>query len=195
MRVNVRTYCCLATWIALLQPAWAQTDAPARNESQIQLEEIVVTARRVEEALQSTPVAVTAVTAEMIEARSLVDIRDLAVSTPNLVIQTSGANGGSQVPAVFLRGLGQADVTLTADPAVGIYVDGVFVARNSGNIFSLLDLERVEVLRGPQGTLFGKNTIGGAINLISKNPGPDVAMAAELTGGGYTRGEGVQVGG
>lgn len=151
------------------------------------LEEIVVTARRVEENLQSTPVAVTALSAQVLEQRNMTDIRELAVAVPNLVLQTSGANGGSQVPAVFIRGLGQADVVLTADPAVGIYVDGVYVARNSGNILSLLDLERVEVLRGPQGTLFGKNTIGGAISLVSAKPGPDFDLTAELTAGNYDR--------
>ncbi len=151
------------------------------------LEEIVVTARRVEESLQSTPVAVTALSAEALEQRNMTDIRELATAVPNLVLQTSGANGGSQVPAIFIRGLGQADVVLTADPAVGLYVDGVYVARNSGNVLSLLDLERVEVLRGPQGTLFGKNTIGGAINLVSAKPGPDFDMKAELTAGNYER--------
>lgn len=151
------------------------------------LEEIIVTSRRVEERLQSTPIAVTALSGETLEQRRMTDVRDLAAAVPNLVLQTSGANGGSQVPAVFIRGLGQADVVLTADPAVGIYIDGVYVARNSGNIFNLLDLERVEVLRGPQGTLFGKNTIGGAISLISAKPGPDFDLSAEVTTGNYSR--------
>ncbi|HEY7642999.1 MAG TPA: TonB-dependent receptor [Steroidobacteraceae bacterium] len=161
--------------------------ARAQDAAAPGLEEVVVTARRVEESLQSTPVAVTALSAQVLEQRNMTDVRELAMAVPNLVLQTSGANGGSQVPAIFIRGLGQADVVLTADPAVGLYVDGVYIARNSGNILSLLDLERVEVLRGPQGTLFGKNTIGGAINLVSAKPNADFDMAAELTAGSYDR--------
>lgn len=167
-------------------PAQSVADSPRAAEAGA-LEEIVVTSRRFEELLQSTPVAVTALSAETIQMRNLADVRDLAAATPNLVLQTSGANGGSEVPAIYVRGLGQSDVVLTADPAVGLYVDGVYVARNSGNVFNLLDLERVEVLRGPQGTLFGKNTIGGAINLISAKPGSDFELTTELTAGNYDR--------
>ncbi|HCS28372.1 MAG TPA: hypothetical protein DIW43_13015 [Spongiibacteraceae bacterium] len=164
------------------------------TEKLLGLEEVVVTARRVEEGLQSTPVAVTAVTSHEMEVRNMTDVRDLARATPNLILQTSAANGGSQVPAIYLRGLGQSDVTLTADPAVGMYLDGVYIARNSGNVLSLLELERVEVLRGPQGTLFGKNTIGGAISLVSKKPGPEFDLKGEITIGNYNlRGEKISV--
>jgi len=160
---------------------------PALAQDGPQIEEVVVTARKVEENLQETPVAVSAFTAETIQARNMTDVRDLTMATPNLVIQTSGVNGSSQTPAVYLRGLGQSDTVLTADPAVGIYVDGVFVARNVGSILNLVDLERIEVLRGPQGTLFGKNTIGGAINLVSKKPDNDFGATAEATVGNYDR--------
>lgn len=157
----------------------------AQAKDILALEEVVVSARRVEEGLQSTPVAVTAVTSDEIKVRNMADIRDLAGSTPNMILQSSAANGGSQVAAIFLRGLGQFDVTLASDPAVGLYLDGVYIARNTGNILSLLELERVEVLRGPQGTLFGKNTIGGAINLISRKAGPEFELKAELTRGNF----------
>ncbi|MDP3747648.1 MAG: TonB-dependent receptor [Phenylobacterium sp.] len=161
--------------------------SPASAQEGLSIEEVVVTARKFEESLQETPVAVTAYTAELIQARNMTDVRDLTNATPNLIIQTSGVNGSSQTPAVYLRGLGQADTVLTADPAVGIYVDGVYVARNVGSILNLVDLERIEVLRGPQGTLFGKNTIGGAISLVSKKPGRDFAAQAEATVGDYAR--------
>lgn len=167
--------------------ALAAVAAPAAAQDGPTIEEVVVTARKVEENLQDTPVAVTAFTAETIQARAMTDVRDITNATPNLIIQTSGVNGSSQTPAVYLRGLGQADTVLTADPAVGIYVDGVYVARNVGSILNLVDLERIEVLRGPQGTLFGKNTIGGAISLVSKKPGPDLEARAEATVGNYDR--------
>ncbi len=179
--------CFLASATFFVDASAQDSVAATRDTSGLALEEIVVTSRRVEESLQSTPVAVTALSAETMRVRNLTDIRDLAASTPNLVLQTSAANGGSQVPSIYIRGLGQSDVALTADPAVGIYLDGVYLARNSGNILSLFDLERVEVLRGPQGTLFGKNTIGGAISLVSRKPGPDFSMSTELTGGNYER--------
>lgn len=166
-------------------PVAAQTIPQASSPDG--LEEIVVTARKIEENLQRTPIAVTAITARAIEQRNLKDVTELSQSTPNLVLQTSGVNGASKTPAVFLRGLGQADTVLTADPAVGLYVDGVYVARNTGSILDLLDLERVEILRGPQGTLFGKNTIGGAINLISVKPQPEFGASAELLAGNYSR--------
>ena len=176
---------CLASASTVAGTAHAQDVAAADDQSGGN-EDIIVTARKVEENLQTTPVAVTALTAKMLEERNLTDVTDLAAATPNLVLQTSGANGSSKTPAIYLRGLGQADTVLTADPAVGLYVDGVYVTRNVGSILDLVDLERVEVLRGPQGTLFGKNTIGGAINLISQKPGPDFDGTAEVTIGSYT---------
>lgn len=185
---------CLASASTVAGTAHAQDVAAADDQSGGN-EDIIVTARKVEENLQTTPVAVTALTAKMLEERNLTDVTDLAAATPNLVLQTSGANGSSKTPAIYLRGLGQADTVLTADPAVGLYVDGVYVTRNVGSILDLVDLERVEVLRGPQGTLFGKNTIGGAINLISQKPGPDFAGSAEVTIGSYTGVKGQQFSG
>ncbi|MGV1683873.1 TonB-dependent receptor [Sphingopyxis sp. NJF-3] len=165
----------------------AQETAEARTTTPDGIEDIVVTARRVEESLQTTPVAVSAFTGQMLEDRAIKDVTELSGSTPNLVLQASGANGSSKTPAIFLRGLGQADNVLTADPAVGLYLDGVYIARNTGAILDLVDLERVEILRGPQGTLFGKNTIGGAINLVSQKPVDRFAASAELTAGNYAR--------
>ena len=150
----------------------AQDDtANADDDFSTVFEEIIVTARRTEENLQFTPIAVTAITARGMEARGFQDVADITRITPNLVFDTaSPVSGNPAAPSVFIRGVGQLDFTINADPGVGIYVDGVYVARSVGGLVDLLDLERVEVLRGPQGTLFGRNTIGGAIQLVSKKP-------------------------
>lgn len=139
--------------------------------SALALEEIVVTSRRVEETLQSAPLAVSAFTEESMAIRNADDILDLGDIAPNVSLEMNGnLSGSSAHPSVFIRGVGSKDFQSTDDAAVGIYLDGVYVARNVGNVLQLADLERAEILRGPQGTLFGRNTIGGAVNLISKKP-------------------------
>ncbi|CAN0603395.1 unnamed protein product, partial [Ectocarpus sp. 12 AP-2014] len=142
--------------------------------SRATLEEVVVTARRTEESLQDAPVAVTALTSDDIETRAALSITEVTASVPNVSFESSGATSGlGAAPIVFIRGLGQSDFVINSDPAAGMYVDGVYLGRSLGSLVDLLDLERAEVLRGPQGTLFGRNTIGGAINLVSKVPSTD----------------------
>lgn len=144
---------------------------PVYSAESINLEEIKVTARKREESLQDSPVAVTAISSADIQAASLQDIADIDRVTPNLWFQGGSRSAGTSNNAqVFIRGIGQFDFIPTADPGVGSYVDGVFLGRAVGGIFNLVDIERIEVLRGPQGTLFGRNTIGGAINVISSKP-------------------------
>src|SRR5690606_26066386 len=133
------------------------------------LEEIVVTARRRDESIQTVPVAVAAFSTENLEMRSITDIADLSGVAPNLYV-SSGPSGGSATASFFIRGIGQIDFVPTTDPGVAVYLDGVYIARQTGNVLGLLEPERVEVLRGPQGTLFGRNTIGGAISITSKRP-------------------------
>ncbi|MEM9840396.1 MAG: TonB-dependent receptor, partial [Pseudomonadota bacterium] len=124
-----------------------------------------------EQSLQDVPVAVTATTGDELADRSAVDIRDLAQFTPGLTVQGAArSSGGGSNASVFIRGVGQDEFLITFDPGVGVYVDGVYLGRSVGSILEIADLERVEVLRGPQGTLFGRNTIGGAIQLASKKP-------------------------
>ena len=142
-----------------------------KKEDGFEINEIIITARRQEENLQKTPIAITAFSGDDMAERGYQDISQVTNITPNVVFDgASPVSGNSAAPSVFIRGVGQLDFTINADPGVGIYVDGVYVARSVGGIIDLLDLERVEVLRGPQGTLFGRNTIGGAIQLISKKP-------------------------
>jgi len=146
------------------------------------LEEVVVTARKVEERLQQAPVAVSAFTGEDLTLRNAIDIADVAAASPNVFIDKGGfASGAANNPVVFIRGIGLQDFLPTIDPGVGIYLDGVYMARNLGNLADLVDLERAEVLRGPQGIVFGRNTIGGAVNLISVKPHTGRELKAELT--------------
>ncbi|MEM7582904.1 MAG: TonB-dependent receptor [Acidobacteriota bacterium] len=147
-------------------------------------DEIVVTARKREENLQQIPVSVAAFTGEQLESREVRSLRDVGDFAPNVDFSiTNGLGGTTSEATVYIRGIGQIDTALFADPGVGIYVDGVYLARAGGSVLDLLDLERVEILRGPQGTLFGKNTTGGAISLITRKPGPDRAFEIDLTGG------------
>ncbi|MET0378252.1 MAG: TonB-dependent receptor plug domain-containing protein, partial [Spongiibacteraceae bacterium] len=133
------------------------------------LEEVVVTARKREETLQSVPIAVTAVTAESIQNQSIQDLRQIQYSTPGLTMNPPNSDRSNSAPQI--RGQSISDTVLTVDPAVGIYIDGVNIAKtNGGELSSLLDVERIEVLKGPQGTLFGRNTTGGAISVSFKQP-------------------------
>jgi len=133
------------------------------------IEDIVVTAQFREQNLQQTPLAISAFSGELLEARGATDTNDIDMFVPNAVIQPLGAGWGSTV-AAFVRGIGLNDNILSYEPGVPIYVDDVYLGRNQGAIMDLLDLERVEVLRGPQGTLAGRNSIGGAIKLFSRVP-------------------------
>lgn len=154
-------------------------------EPSIGLEEIVVTARRVQENLQTTPVSVTAVTADMLDRRGIDNIRDLGNKIANLSMIT-GQGGGSQ-NQISIRGVGQSDFILTSDQSVGLYMDGVYVSRSLGAALDLVDIERLEVLRGPQGTLFGRNTTAGAVQVVSALPSDTVSGAVEAATGRFDR--------
>jgi iron complex outermembrane receptor protein len=137
------------------------------------LEEVVVTARKREESLQDTPIAVSAFTERELEVRQIEGTDRLGDITPNLTFDSAAPSSGSSSAAqIFIRGIGQSDFTPVTDPGVGLYIDGVYMARSVGGVMDFLDVERIEILRGPQGTLFGRNTIGGAISIHSKRPEP-----------------------
>lgn len=159
--------------------------APAFSQDQ-GLEEIVVSARFREENLQQTPLAITAFTGENMEARNLTDVTMIDTFAPNTIIQPLGAGWGSTA-AAFIRGIGLGDNSLSFEPGVPIYIDDVYHGRPQGAILDLLDLERVEILRGPQGTLFGKNAIGGTIRLVSRKPQGDDTGSAEVRLGSFDR--------
>lgn len=151
------------------------------------LEEVVVTARKREESLQDTPISVTAMQAGDIEARSMSSLADLSKFAPNLEINNGRGDSGSSNAAIFIRGVGQNDFIFPTDPGVGLYIDGIYVARSLGGMMDLADIERVEVLRGPQGTLYGKNTIGGAVNIITTKPGEETEGVITATLGDDNR--------
>lgn len=169
---------------ALLQPArasFAETQEAA-------IEEVLVTARKREEPLQHVPISVTVLSQADLEIRKLSDISQVAEFTPNMEFDfTAPISGSTNNASVFIRGVGQTDYVPNKDPGVGIYLDGVYIARTVGSVLNLLDVERVEVLRGPQGTLFGKNTVGGAINVITVKPTDDFEAGGDVTLGNYGR--------
>ena len=143
--------------------------APEAAESDAGNSEIVVTAQFREQNLQDTPLAITAVNAEMLEARSQTDISQVANQAPSVTLKPQGAAFGPALGA-NIRGVGQFDFNPALEPGVGFYVDDVYFATLTGSILDLLDLDRVEILRGPQGTLAGRNSIGGAVKLYSQRP-------------------------
>lgn len=159
----------LAYAIAMLGVAGFGPGALAQSGK---VEEIFVTARKVEENLQNTPVAVTALTEESMERRMITSTVDLARVTPNLQFTSySPLSGNNSAAQVFIRGIGQSDASGGVDPGVGIYIDDVYMGRSVGGVMEFRDVATVQVLRGPQGTLFGRNTIGGAVLMSTKKPG------------------------
>jgi iron complex outermembrane recepter protein len=150
------------------------------------LEEIVVTAQFRKENLQETPLAITAVTGEQLEQQGLTNVEDLGLVVPNANIRQQ-SNGFGPNPSIGLRGVNTGDFIYTSEPGVAVYVDDVYHGTLTGSAMDLLDLERVEVLRGPQGTLFGKNSLGGAIRLISKEAKGDDSGFVEAAAGSSNR--------
>lgn len=156
--------------------------------SGLSLDEVIVTSRKREESLKDVPVAITAVSGRKLEALQAEDISSVAAIAPNVNFSFAGTTSGSPSAAVvYIRGVGQNDFLQTLDPGVGIYVDGVYMGRTVGGVLDLVDPERVEVLRGPQGSLFGRNTIGGAISMTSKDPGDETEGYIKATTGAYNR--------
>jgi len=149
------------------------------------LEEVIVTATKREESITEVPIAITAFTQASIERQGITDLTDIGKFVPNLNV-TSFSGGHTSSVNPFIRGIGLQDHLITTDPGVGVYVDGVYLGRQVGQNWSLANIERVEVLRGPQGTLYGRNSIGGAINIITRQPGDETGGRVKLYGG--TRG-------
>ena len=175
----------LAVSLLASVPVMAQ-EAPATDaagQKTTTLEGIKVTARKREETLQEVPVAVTAFTADTLDKLNVRDLSDLDAQVPNLTIYA--ARGSNSTLTAYIRGVGQSDPLWGVDPGVGLYMDDVYIARPQGALLDVFDVERVEVLRGPQGTLYGKNTIGGAIKYISKGLRSDFNGFGSVTIGNY----------
>ncbi|HEV7716257.1 MAG TPA: TonB-dependent receptor, partial [Steroidobacteraceae bacterium] len=161
-------------------PAYAQEEAATG------LTEVVVTARYKAEDLQTIPIAITALSAEDIEVRSLKTVDDLGLAVPNAYFRQPVSNFGP-TNTIGLRGLIQVDFNYAFEPTVGIYIDDVYHGTLTGSSMDLTDVERIEVLRGPQGTLFGKNTMGGTVRLVSKKPQGDGTGSVEAIYGQRNR--------
>ncbi|MFV3077386.1 TonB-dependent receptor [Niveispirillum fermenti] len=169
-------------------PSLAQ-NAPAALDDSLRLDEIVVTAQRRAERLQEAPVSVTAFTASTLTDQAVSNLVGIARFTPNVEISSGRADGGGSSLNAYIRGVGQQDFLFPTDPGVGLYVDDVYLARTIGGALDLSDVERLEVLRGPQGTLYGKNTVGGAIKIVTKPVIVDGAFEGSIEGttGSYHR--------
>lgn len=160
--------------------------AAAQERAQPVLEEITVTAQFREQDLQTTPLSITAVTGEMLEARGQMNIADVAAQSPNVQLKLNPAGQGNSMRA-YIRGVGQSDQSIALDPGVGVYIDDVYYATLTGSALALIDVDRVEVLRGPQGTLAGMNSLGGAVKLFSRKPDGDGGAYVEGVYGTYDR--------
>ena len=189
---NGALFKCVSTFILILgvcgvaagQDMAKDTSADQKKTSNDEfiLEEIVVTAQFHEQKLQDTPIAITAVSAEMMEERSQFSLASISAQAPNVVlIETGGAFGPGM--SANIRGVGQADFNPAFEPGVGVYIDDVYYSSLTGANFDLIDLERVEIARGPQGVLGGRNSEGGSIKLYSQKPNGEGIGSLRVTFG------------
>lgn len=167
MNKNNLALCLLCTGAVGLAPGPA---ALAQGDDASLFEEITVTATKREQNIYEVPMSISAFTGDTIEAQGITDLVDVGKFVPNLNVTTFSA-GHTSSANPFIRGIGLQDHLITTDPGVSVYVDGVYLGRQVGQNWSLSNIERIEVLRGPQGTLYGRNSIGGAINIITQTPG------------------------
>jgi iron complex outermembrane receptor protein len=182
---SVRACAAAAAALCAVPAALAQ-DAPAgRPAATGGLEEITVTARRREELLQDVPISLSTFSGDDLESAGAIDITWLQQTTPNLTLQV--ARGSNSTLVAFIRGIGQQDPLWGFEPGVGLYVDDVYVARPQGAVLDIFDIERIEVLRGPQGTLYGRNTIGGAIKYVTRPLGNEARFDGRVNIGSYNQ--------
>jgi iron complex outermembrane recepter protein len=167
----------------LVSPAFAQESV---EENQGGIKEIVVTAQKRAENVQDVPIAISAFTADALSERAVTSVASLSNIAPNVTLDAGTPfSGSSAVLSAYIRGIGANDFAFNIDPGVGIYLDGVYLARSVGANQELPDVERVEVLKGPQGTLFGRNTIGGAISIVTHDPGKEFRFKGDVTTGRF----------
>ena len=176
----------LFTSVATLQPNVAQ--AQSNESSKTSLEVIEVTAQKRSENVQEVPITISAMSAEGLKNNDISNVTEVSAYIPNVEMDaTSPFAGSSSVLSAFIRGIGQNDFAFNLEPGVGLYVDGVYYARTLGAVVDTLNLERIEVLKGPQGTLFGRNTIGGALNIVTSRPSDSFGFRSEVVLGSFNR--------
>ena len=164
----------------------SQIALAAAESEKTTLEAVMVTAQKREQSIYEVPVAISAFSADTVERQGITDLTDLGKFVPNLNV-TGFSAGHTSSANPFIRGIGLQDHLITTDPGVGVYVDGVYLGRQVGQNWSLANIERIEVLRGPQGTLYGRNSIGGAINIITRKPGAENEGKVSATAGSRRR--------
>jgi iron complex outermembrane receptor protein len=186
MKMMLRQSACAFALIVSAAPAWAQDvqadkAAPAAEEARDQLEDIVVTATKTGETkLQRTPVAVSVVSGDRLSASGIVNVKDLVQVAPSVNVAQFTAS-----PVIYIRGIGSNNVLNGSDPDVTVQVDGVYLSRPYAAFTDYVDVERIEVLRGPQGTLYGRNAVGGTLNIISRKPSNEFTAKAQVTVGNF----------
>ncbi len=177
----------LAPIAAALMAASAPSSLVFAEDGTTTLEEIVVTAQRQQTLLQETPIAVTAFSAQKIQDLGIFDITDIGSLAPNTNIQKQPSSNSNT--SIYIRGVGSGETALMVDPKVSFYIDGVYMSKTVGAVFDIVDIESIEVLRGPQGTLFGRNSTGGALNVTTIKPSGELGVKLEASAGndGYQR--------
>ena len=179
IRGNLRGIPCAALIAGSLMVTGFSGALIAQDESALRLEEVIVTARKREESIQDVPVAVTALTPGQLERGSIMRSTDISKMAPNVELHETYI--GSESLSATIRGIGYDDIEKSIEPTVGVAIDGVFMATNSGGVFDMFDVASVEVLRGPQGTLFGRNTTGGVISVKRTEPTGEFGAKVEAT--------------
>ena len=168
--------------------AQAAAQATSQAASNDQIIEVIVTAQKRKENVQSVPIAITALSATALQDRGLTNVTQVSDLSPNIHIDNASPfAGSSQIVSAYIRGIGQNDFAFNMEPGVGLYVDGVYFARTVGAAQDLLDIDHIEILKGPQGTLFGRNTIGGAISVVTADPKNSFNFKSEVTAGSFNR--------
>lgn len=189
MRIGFAT--ALLASAAWAPPVWAQTtEQPSTPDTRQDsgIAEIVVTAQKRAENVQDVPIAISAFGADTLKERAVGSVAQLSAIAPNVNLDAGTPFSGSPaVLSAYIRGIGSDDFAFNIDPGVGLYLDGVYLARTVGANQDLMDVARVEVLKGPQGTLFGRNTIGGAISIVTRDPGKEFRVQGDVTTGSYKR--------
>jgi len=182
------TVSAIALTAAALLPAHRAAAQQATASGDQKIQEVIVTAEKRSENVQQVPIAVTSFTAQSLQDRAIQDVSAMGALAPSVNLDTASAFGGShEVLSASIRGIGQDDFSFNLDPGVGVYVDGIYYARTVGANQDLLDVGQVDILKGPQGTLFGRNTIGGAINITTRDPGDTYMAEGVATGGSFGR--------
>ncbi len=172
--------------VTLLMCGAAQSALAQAAPAGPMIEEVVVTAQKRAENVQDVPIAISAFTGTALKERAVADVSSLSNLAPNVTFDGGTPfSGSTAILAAYIRGIGANDFAFNLDPGVGIYLDGVYLARAVGANQDLGDVERIEILKGPQGTLFGRNTIGGAVSIVTHEPGDQFRLNGEVTGGSY----------